>query len=126
MSHSMKLAASTIYLDNDLTIPTTCNSIIAAKRNSRYGIRCFYVLLFDSLGQEEIGWRSHDLEIPIPVNDLHDIVIIYRAPLEGVGLELIEEIHSKNVEETLEKLESYLTRGVKRVIAVTRNFLEVE
>ena len=129
MSRSMKLADSTIYTDNDLTIPTTRNSIIVAKRKGVLGARSFYVSILSRYTYPcefcKI-WAGNDIEIPLSVDDLEDIVIIYRAPLEGVGPELIEPLEDIYLEETLMKVESFFKRVSDKVVDGIRAVLEAE
>ena len=128
----MKLADATIYNDGDLSISFTENSIICANMlGSR--IRSFYVAnstCYQTPCEYCEIWRSNDREIPLALDNLQDIVIIYRAPLEGVGPEMIEELHDKHLEETHNKVEEFLTKTSKRIIEkvvdVTRAVLEVE
>jgi len=128
----MKLADATIYNDNDLTIPTTKNSIISARKRLDYTTASFYVLvnLSYEIPKTPLRWRSGVGDI-LDLDDLLDIVIVYRAPADGsTGPEMIEELHEKEFEEILSNFEEFLNKTSKRVVNkvldITRAVLEVE
>ena len=116
MGWRMKLAASTIYSDNDLTMPITLNSIITAKFVPN-GLSSFFVLTNE-------GW-SRDLGIIKNLEILLNIVIIYRAPEEGQGPELIQPLEDIYLEATLTKVEFFFKRFSDKVDGI-RAVLEAE
>ena len=130
----MKLADSTIYNDGDLSIPYTENSIICANMlGSR--IRSFYVATstYQTPSEYYKMWRSNDREIPLALDNLQDIVIIYRAPADGTkGPELIEDLYDikedeyddEYLEEKLDSLKRTLNRGVEKIVGIARVILE--
>ena len=114
----MKLADFTIYSDNDLTMPTTLNSIVTASYFLSPSPLSFLVL-------RPFGW-SRDDGSSHPINNLSKITIIYRAPEEGQGPELIEPLEDIYLEETLMKVESFFKRVSDKVVDGIRAVLEAE